>query len=96
MQAGAIGATLRGTVTNGGSAMDVSAASTLELIFTHQTTGVSATFTATSTTDGTDGQIQYVTTQDTDFPYSGVYSVIASIVVGGQTFTTTPQYFKVG
>ncbi len=95
MQAGAIGATLRGTITNGGTAMDVSAASTLELIFTHQQTEAAATFTAAFTNTGTDGLVQYTTTAATDFPDAGVYAVIANVVVGGQTFTTTPQYFRV-
>ncbi len=57
---GDVGTTFLVTVSEGGAAMDLSAASTKQLIFSPPGGGVVLTKTATFLTDGTDGVLRYV------------------------------------
>lgn len=93
-QVGDIGTTIKATIVDqDGAALDVSGASTLQLLFL-KPTGVLVTQTATLTGDGTDGIIQYVTVSgDLDVP--GVWKSQGYIVDAGKQHKSSVDSFHV-
>lgn len=65
-----IGATLQIEVTKNNLAIDISSYTTLEIIVEYPD-ATTTTFTASTTTDGTDGLMEYVTTAAGDLPQAG-------------------------
>ncbi len=74
-------------------AIDISTASTKE-IYLARPDGTVLTKTATFTTDGTDGKIQFATASG-DFTVSGPYTVQAHVVWGGNDRKTSKRMFEV-
>lgn len=95
MQVGDVGTVIRLTIEDGGSAVDVSSASTKQIILLSPTQGATAlTKTASFTTDGTDGRIEYATVAgDIDVP--GWWKVQAKVVLSSGTWSSTPVRFRV-
>ena len=93
-QVGDIGTTIKATITDqDGAALDVSGASTLQLLFL-KPNGVLVTQTATMTGDGTDGVIQYVTVSgDLDVP--GIWKSQGYIVDAGKEHKSSVDSFHV-
>ena len=97
MNVGEVGITLTATVTNSGSALDLSAYANRELNFVSPTDVVS-TFSASAVTDWTDGQVSYTTAASSDFSESGVWEVYFTATLSSptQSIKTTSNFFKVG
>lgn len=76
-----------------GVVVDVSSAITLEIIF-KKPSATSVTKTASLETDGTDGQINYVTISG-DLDEIGKWEMQASVVLGAGSWKTDIQEFKV-
>lgn len=76
-----------------GSAVDISSYTTRSFIL-RDPTGTTATKTATFTTDGSDGWLQY-TTQDGDVDRVGMWSVAARISKTGTELTSEAISFPV-
>lgn len=88
-----IGTVFRATVQDGGTEVDVSAATLRRLIF-RKPNGTLLTKTATLTTDGTDGQIEYATvTGDLDTP--GRWMVQGYVEIGSGRWHTDISQFTV-
>jgi hypothetical protein len=85
--------TVNDCVSGTATALDVSGASTLELIL-KSPSGTSSTKTAGLNTDGTDGKIKY-TSVDGDFNEVGTWRIQARIVLGAGTFRSDVGSFKV-
>ncbi len=85
--------TVNDCVSGTAAVLDVSGASTIELIF-KSPSGASTTQSATLYTDGTDGKITY-TTVDGDLNEVGTWRIQAKVVVGGGTFRSDVGTFKV-
>ena len=75
------------------SALNISAASTKQLIF-GKPDGTTLTKTATFTTDGSNGQIEYSTVSG-DLSKAGTWSLQAYIVTSGGEWRTDVGTFKV-
>ena len=75
------------------SILDISAATTIQIIF-RKSDGNLLTKTATLTTDGSDGQMQY-TTVDGDLNVGGTWNIQSKIVSGDGTWKTDVGSFKV-
>ena len=90
-----IGVTIRLTVKDDAdqSVIDVSGASTKQILFVDPA-GVKSTETAAFSTDGTNGQIEYVST-DGDFSVIGTWKAQAKIVTGLGTYRSKPARFAV-
>ena len=73
--------------------LDLSTASTLELIF-KSPSGTATTQSASLYTDGTDGKIFY-TSADGDFDEVGTWRIQCKIGIGGGTFRSDVGTFKV-
>jgi len=80
---GDIGTVLRLTVMDGADVQDISTATTTQMIFV-KPSQTKVTKDAEFTTDGTDGQIQYVTVEG-DLDETGVWQRQAYIVMPGWT-----------
>jgi hypothetical protein len=65
-----------------GSIKNISTATLLQIILTNPE-GTSTTYTATLTTDGTDGQAQYVTASTSDLSMAGFWWLRGYIEQGG-------------
>tara|TARA_B110000495_G_C22882824_1_gene514861 strand:- start:465 stop:794 length:330 start_codon:yes stop_codon:yes gene_type:complete len=85
--------TVNDCVAGTSAALDVSTASTLELVF-KSPSGSASTKTASLNTDGTDGKIYY-TTVDGDINQIGTWRIQAKIGIGGGTFRSDVGSFKV-
>jgi len=93
-QVGDIGTTIKATIVDqDGAALDVSGASTLQLLFL-KPNGVLETKTATLTGDGTDGVIEYVTIAD-DLDVPGVWKSQGYIVDAGKQHKSSVDVFHV-
>lgn len=73
--------------------LDVSSATTLQLIF-QSPSGTSTTQTASLYTDGTDGKVTY-TSISGDIDEVGTWRLQASVVIGGGTFRSEVKSFRV-
>ena len=93
-QVGDIGTTMKATITDqDGAALDVSGASTLQLIFL-KPNGVQVIQTATLTSGGTDGIIQYVTVAD-DLDVPGVWKSQGFVIDAGKEHKSSVDVFHV-
>lgn len=77
----------------GAFVVDLSSATTIELIF-RDPDGTSVTQTATFTTDGSDGKIQY-TTLAGDLDVVGLWSWQGHVVIGTSDWRTSSNEFRV-
>ena len=90
---GDIGTIIRLTVKENGTAVDVSSATTNQLVF-KKPNGTTVSKTATFQTDGTDGVVQY-TTQSGDIDVAGSWKVQANLVLSSWSGRTQPITFNV-
>lgn len=90
---GDIGTIFRTTVKEGSSVLDISAATTTQLIF-RRPDGTSFTKTAEFTTDGTDGKIEYPTIAG-DLDVAGNWSWQSYIVMPSGSWHTDIGTFSV-
>lgn len=90
---GDIGTAFRGTFKEDGVAIDISSATTKEIIF-EPPNGIKATQTATFFTDGTDGVLQYVSIAN-DIDRGGDWRLQGYIVMAGFTGYSDIVNFKV-
>jgi hypothetical protein len=90
---GDIGTTLIGTVLDDGSVVNISSASSIQMIIKKpdQTT---MTKTASFNSDGTDGKMKYVTVAD-DIDQIGNYKIQGKVVIGSATYYSSVSTFKV-
>jgi len=90
---GDVGTVFVATIKQGSNVIDISAATTTQLLF-EKPDGSVLTKTATLTTDGTDGKLQY-TTQSGDLDMSGQWRLQAYLVLGTWTGKTDVHVFQV-
>ena len=81
------------TVTDGSSAVDISSATTKELII-KKPSGTKLTKATSFNTDGTDGKMQYSISYD-DLYEAGSYKLQGKVVISDGTFYTDIHTFKV-
>ena len=81
------------TVTDGTTAVDISSATTKQLIF-QKPSGTKLTKATAFTSDGTDGKMQYSVVTD-DFDEAGSYKLQGKVVISDGTFYTDIHTFKV-
>jgi methionine-rich copper-binding protein CopC len=81
------------TIKDGSSAVNISSASTKEIII-QKPSGTKITATATFDSDGTDGKIYYVTVAD-DLDEAGSYKLQGKVIISDGTFYTDITSFKV-
>jgi hypothetical protein len=81
------------TVTDGTTAVDISSATTKQLIF-QKPSGTKLTKATVFTNDGTDGKMQYSVVAD-DFDEAGSYKLQGKVVISDGTFYTDIHTFKV-
>ena len=75
-------------------AIDISAATTMQIIL-KSITGTVITKTATFTTDGTDGKIQF-TSLITDFPEAGRWKIQGRVILPTGTWRTAVGFYNIG
>ena len=90
---GDIGTQFTVTVQDGTTVVDISTASTKQLIF-KKPGGTILTKSTSFVTDGTDGKMQYVSV-DGDLSDDGVWKMQGKVIIGGNTFSTDITSFKV-
>ena len=90
---GDIGTQFTVTVPDGTTVVDISTASTKQLIF-KKPGGTILTKSTSFVTDGTDGKMQYVSV-DGDLSDDGVWKMQGKVIIGGNTFSTDITSFKV-
>ena len=81
------------TVTDGSSAVDISSATTKELII-KKPSGTKLTKATSFNTDGTDGKMKYNIASD-DLDEAGSYKLQGKVVISDGTFYTDIHTFKV-
>ena len=81
------------TVTDGSSAVNISSATTKELII-KKPSGTKLTKATSFTSDGTDGKMQYSIASD-DLDEAGSYKLQGKVVISDGTFYTDIHTFKV-
>ena len=81
------------TITDGSSAVDVSTASTKQIII-KKPSGSKLTKTASFNSDGSDGKIYYTTVTD-DLDEAGSHKLQGKVIISDGTFYTDIQTFKV-
>lgn len=88
-----VGTTLIGTVLDSGVAVDISSASSIQMLIKKpdQTT---LTKTASFNSDGTDGKMKYVTVSG-DIDQAGNYKIQGKVVLGTATYFSSVSTFKV-
>ena len=90
---GDIGTQFTVTVQDGTTVVDISTASTKQLIF-KKPGGTILTKSTSFVTEGTDGKMQYVSV-DGDLSDDGVWKMQGKVIIGGNTFSTDITSFKV-
>ena len=90
---GDIGTTLIVTILEDGSVVDISSASSLQIII-KKPDATTLTKTGVFTTDGTDGKMQYVSIAG-DFDQSGNYRIQGKVDISGGTYSSSVGSFKV-
>ena len=85
--------TVNDCVSGTSTALDVSTATSLEIIL-KSPSGVASTKTATVNTNGTDGKIQYVTV-DGDLNEVGTWRIQAKVSISGGVYRSDVESFKV-
>jgi len=81
------------TVTDGSSAVNISSASTKQLII-KKPSGTKLTKATSFSTDGTDGKMYYNIAAD-DLDEAGTYKLQGKVIISDGTFYTDIQTFKV-
>jgi len=81
------------TIKDGSSAVDVSSATTKQIII-QKPSGTKLTLSAAFSDDGTDGKISYNTVAD-DLDESGSYKLQGKVIISDGTFYTDITSFKV-
>ena len=81
------------TVTDGSSAVDISSATTKEIII-KKPSGTKLTKATAFSTDGTDGKMKYNISSD-DLDEAGSYKLQGKVVISDGTFYTDIHTFKV-
>jgi hypothetical protein len=81
------------TVTDGSSAVDISSASTKQIII-QKPSGTKLTVATSFDSDGTDGKMSYITVTD-DLDEAGSYKLQGKVVISDGTFYTDIASFKV-
>ena len=95
LQVGDIGTIIRLTIEDGGTAVDVSSATTQQIILQSPTQGDAAVVkTSSFLTDGQDGIIQYTTVAD-DLDTAGRWTVQGKVVLSSGTWSTSLTTVKV-
>lgn len=90
---GDIGTKLLITITDDGSVVDISSASTLS-IFIKKPNGTVLSRTGTLETDGTDGKMYYITLAG-DLDVAGNYKIQAKVVLTSGSYFSSTATFKV-
>jgi len=90
---GDIGTIFRVTLMDGSSALDVSGASTLQIIF-KKPDNSNDTQTAVFTTDGTDGVVQYTSIAG-DLDAAGKWAIQANVVLPAGSWKSNVSTFRV-
>ena len=85
--------TMNDCVSGTSTVLDISGASSLEIIL-KSPSGVSSTKTASLNTDGTDGKMKY-TTEDGDLNEVGTWRIQAKAAFGSSIFRSNIKTFKV-
>lgn len=93
-QRGDVGAVLRLTIKDGGSAVNISGASAKKFELA-KPDGTLTEVTAVFVTDGTDGKLKWTTTSANDLDQAGPWSVQAKITDAGGPWRTRPVDFYV-
>ena len=88
-----VGTRFEVTIKDDGVVVDISAASVKEIIFKRQN-GSLLTKSASFTTDGTDGRIDY-TTVSGDLTQVGIWNIQAKITLGSGTWRSEVEEFEV-
>ena len=81
------------TVKDGSSAVDISGATTKQIII-QKSSGTKITASTTFSTDGTDGKMYYTTVAD-DLDEAGSYKLQGKVIISDGTFYTDITTFKV-
>jgi len=77
-----------------GAVINVSTASTKKITF-RKASGTAMTKTASFTTDGSDGKIQWTTTLEAELSESGDWTMQGKVVMAGATYRTSMIIFRV-
>jgi len=93
VRVGDIGVTFKVTIEDCGTVVDVSAASTKQILL-YKPDGTVLTKTASFYTDGTDGIIKYSTISG-DLNIAGFWRIEAYVVIGGSEYYSEIQRFRV-
>lgn len=93
IRVGDTGTEFRINITDEGTAVDLSSATTLQIIF-KKPSGETLTVNADLYTDGTDGIIFY-NAVDGDIDESGMWKIQTYVVVGSASYSSTVGTFKV-
>lgn len=89
---GDIGTVFIVTVNNASAVLDISLASDMDILF--QKPSGNITRTASFTTDGTDGKMQYATIAD-DLDVAGSWKIQGRVTLPSGTWSTTVSTFRV-
>ena len=90
---GDIGTTLIVTILENGSVVDISSATSLQIVI-RKPDATTLTKTGVFTTDGTDGKMQYVSIAG-DFDQSGNYRIQGKVELTGGNYSSSVGSFKV-
>lgn len=82
------------TVKDGTTAVDISGAATKQILFRKPDNSTLVTQTASFTTDGTDGKMQY-TSVSGDLDTGGTWRIQVYLVIGGNEFRSDISTFEV-
>jgi len=97
IQVGQKGLSFRATIKDAaGTAVDISSATTRQLIFRKSDSSTNTTVTASLVTDGTDGKMEYVTSATSFLSVGGIWRVQGYVVLSsGDEFKTNIHTFRV-
>lgn len=97
IQVGQKGLSFRATIKDAsGTVVDISTATTKQLIFRKSNASSNTTVTAEFVTDGTDGQMEYVTSATSFLSVGGIWRVQGYVVLSaGDEFKTNIHTFRV-
>jgi hypothetical protein len=92
---GDIGTIFEVTLMDDVTPVDVSAASVMEIVFRKSDGTTIVTNTATFTTDGTDGKIEYKTVLDTELDVKGNWRIQGKVTLPSGSWSSDIDTFKV-
>jgi hypothetical protein len=94
VQKGAIGVIIELTITEDDVAVNLSSATTKNIVL-RSPSGVVATKTGAFVTDGSDGKLKYTTTAEADLNEAGFWKAQAALVMTGFTGRSSSAQFEV-